>query len=111
MGSDFRLMDVARSVVEDVNRLMATSRHPLRNDEQLRLAVQSVASNIREGYGRRTRAERNVFLGYARASADETDEHLTTHYRMGRIRAPVYWQLHNRLIVISRMITRLLDLP
>jgi four helix bundle protein len=53
---------------------------PVRRDfkfcDQLADAVRSPARNIAEGYGRYNPAEISLFIGYARASLDETENHL-----------------------------------
>ncbi len=44
--------------------------------DQLADSVRSPARNIAEGYGRFNPAEISQFIGYARASLDETENHL-----------------------------------
>ena len=107
--SSFRLLDAARLVVDDVHRLLDGARPRLLNEEQLRECASSITANIREAYGRRAGRERSQFLRYAGASAEETDERLRTNYARGRLTAKVYWQLHNRLMVMLRMIDKLLQ--
>jgi four helix bundle protein len=102
-------MDAARSVVDDINKLIDASRKPLLYDVQLRASVGSIAANIREGFGRRPGAERNQFLRYARGSAEETDEHLRANFRRGRLAAAHYWRLHHRLVVIVKMLNAILN--
>jgi four helix bundle protein len=78
VASNFRLLDVARGVVDEVNDLLDSSRRRLLHDGQLRDAAGSITANIREAYGRREGAERNQFFRFARGSAEETAEHLRT---------------------------------
>jgi hypothetical protein len=53
-------------------------------------------------------ANRNRFLGYARASAGETDERLLSNRNVRAISDEFYWRNHHRLIVIIRIIDQLL---
>jgi four helix bundle protein len=108
VATAFRLLDAARAIVDGVNNMMARSRRRLLYDVQLRDAVGSIAANIREGYGRRRGPERKQFLRYARASAEEADEHLRANHAAGRVSPKCYWQAHNRLSVIQRMLTSLM---
>jgi four helix bundle protein len=107
MPNNFRLIDVARAVVDEIIAL--TFRAPrLLFDAQLRDAADSITSNIREAYGRRPGAERHQFFRYAHGSAEETDEHLRANFAAGRLGAVPYWRLHNRLVVIMRMLASLM---
>ena len=108
MRNAFRLLDVARLVVDEIHRLLDLNRPRLLNEDQLRECSSSITANIREAYGRRHGAERNQFLRYAKASADESDERLRTSFVSGRLPAKTYWQLRDRLRVIRRMIDRLM---
>lgn len=99
-----RVLDVARSIVDGVNDLLASARGELARDHQLRRSAQSVAANIREAYGRRKGAERNQFLRFARGSAEETDEHLRAHFAQKAIEPAKYWELHHRLMVCIKML-------
>ncbi len=82
--------------------------HRLLYDTQLRASSGSIAANIREAFGRRKGPERNQFLRFARGSAEETDEHLSANYRSARLAAPKFWRLHNRIVVVVRMLTALM---
>ena len=108
MDSNFRLLDVARAVVDEVNDLLDSSRRRLLHDGQLRDAVGSITANIREAYGRRQGAERNQFFRFARGSAEEAAEHLRTNVGAKRLEKSRFWRLHNRLIVIRRMLNTLM---
>jgi four helix bundle protein len=102
-----RVLEVARTVVDEVNGLAAVVPQ-LGRDQQLKRSVQSVAANIREAYGRRKGPERNQFLRFARGSAEETDEHLRAHFAQKHLPAANYWRLHNRLMVCVKMMSALL---
>jgi four helix bundle protein len=93
-------------VVDDVNRLLA-NRPP--NARQLREAAESISANIQEGFGRDTGPDRNQFLRFARASAEETNDRLRARVAAEDIPANVYWPLHHRLIAIVRMLTNLMS--
>ena len=103
-----RVVQVARAIVDELNDLSASSSR-IANDHQLRRSAQSVAANIREGFGRRKGAERNQFLRIARGSAEETDEHLRTHAAQKHIAPATYWRLHHRLVVCIRMLNALME--
>jgi four helix bundle protein len=109
MESSLRVLSAARGIVDELNAILDTPNGRLLHDEQLRRSAGSITANIREANGRREGAERNQFFRYARGSAEETDEHLRTNFRANRMAATVYWRLHNRLTVIARMLTALID--
>jgi four helix bundle protein len=109
MPTDFRLMDVSRWVVDQVIAMCDRPRRGLLFDTQLRAAADSITANIREAYGRRAGPERQQFFRYALGSAEETDEHLRANFASGRIEPRQYWLLHNRLVVIMRMLTSLMQ--
>jgi four helix bundle protein len=54
----------------------APAKKDFRFCDQLADSVRSPARNIAEGYGRFNPAEISQFVGYARASLDETENHL-----------------------------------
>jgi four helix bundle protein len=106
MKSGLRVLDAARIVADDVNRLL--KRFRLVNAKQLSEAAESIASNIQEGFGRDAGADRNRFLRFARGSAEETNERLRTRFAAEDIPAQVYWSLHHRLVAIVRMLNKLM---
>ena len=108
MDDSFRLMDVARRVVDDVNQLLDHSPRRLIQENQLRESAGSITGNIREAYGRRAGAERNQFLRFARGSAEETDERLRANWRANRIRGVNYRTQHLRIAVIVKMLNVLM---
>jgi len=109
VSKPFRVLEAARSVVDEINQLLETSRKRLLNDAQLRESAGSITANIREAYGRRPGRERNQFLRFVRGSAEETDERLRTNFRAKRITPAQFWRLHNRLAVIVKMLSRLMN--
>ena len=94
-------------VVDDVNQLLKGRRLP--NAGQLRDAAESITANIQEGFGRDAGPDRNQFLRFARASAEETNERLRARFAARDIPAQVYWPLHHRLVAVGRMLTNLMS--
>jgi four helix bundle protein len=102
-----RVLDAARMVVDDINRVLKRRRLP--NATQLREAAESITANIKEGLGRAEGPDRNQFFRFARGSAEETNERLGTRFRAEDIPGKTYWPLHHRLVTISRMLTNLMS--
>ena len=107
LNPELRVLDAARMVADDVNRLLKRRRLPSAN--QLREAAESISANIQEGSGRDVGPDRNRFLGFARGSAEETNERLRNRFGANDIPAKVYWPLHHRLVTIVRMLTNLMS--
>lgn len=107
MSNTFRALGAARAVVDEISYLFRD--HDLLYRGQLRDSAQSIPANIREGIGRAIGPDRNKFYRVARGSAEETDEHLRANFADGRIAASIYWRLHNRLIVIVKMLNALMN--
>src|SRR5687768_8495138 len=97
---DGALIGAARAVVDELNRLLSRAPRRLLYSSQLREAAQSISANIREGWGRRKGPEREQFWRFARASAEEADEHLRANFAAERIAPSSYWRLHHRLMLI-----------
>ena len=108
MSEDFRVLEAARTVVDELNALMDNAPKRFVNEGQLRESAGSITANIREAYGRDRGKDRNQFLRFARGSAEETDERLRTNMAARRIETKPYWRLHNRLNVIRKMLNKLL---
>jgi len=104
MATDFRTLDAARSVIDEVNALLRDGQQPLIHRGQLRDSVQSIAANLREALGRAVGPDRNHFYRMARASAEEADEHLRVNRADNRIAPATYWRLHHRLMTIVKML-------
>ncbi|HJQ18750.1 MAG TPA: four helix bundle protein [Gemmatimonadaceae bacterium] len=109
MSTDFRVLDAARSVVDEVEAAIETAKPPLIHVQQLRDASGSITWNIREAFGHRAGRERNVFLRHAHGSADEADEQLRVNLAARRLDAPRYRRWHNRLVVIRKMLEALMS--
>jgi four helix bundle protein len=93
----FRVLDVARAVADETNGLLGDRKLRLLHRLQLRNSAQSIPANIREGMGRRPGPERHQAYRYARASAEETDEHLRANFADGRIPLAAYRRVHTGL--------------
>jgi four helix bundle protein len=102
-----RVLDAARAVADEINALVARARPRMLYAGQFSGSAGSIAANIRERYGKDRGRERNVFLRHARASADETDEHLRRNLVARRLDEPTFWRLHHRLAAISKMLASL----
>ena len=111
MPHRFRVVEVARSIVDDIEALVHGGSGILAQDRQILRSAQSIAANIREGLGRRPGPERKQFFRIARGSAEETDEHLHAHYRNKRVPAAVYWRIHHRTMVCVKMLNAMLARP
>ena len=109
MSEEFRVLDAARKVADEINGLLRKRRPRLIHRVQLSKSSQSVPGNIREGLGRDPGPDRNAFYRYARGSAEETDEHVRANHADKRIPKLVFWRLHNRLIVIIKMLDSLME--
>ena len=109
MENPFRVLDAARSVVAEVDQLLDDPKKRMLRKGQLRESSQSIAANIREGYGHRKGKGRAQFFVHARASAEETDEHLWANFKGKRIADTLFWRLHNRIAAIVKMLTKLID--
>jgi four helix bundle protein len=79
-----------------------TARSPLSNDrhicDQLRRAAQSACANLAEGFGRYGPREFAHFVGIARSSLDEVQEHL----RYCELAGQISGEEAQRLILLAR---------
>ena len=102
-----RVLDAARIVEDDVNRLI--KKHRLPNAKQLSDAAESISSNIKEALGRDPGPDRARFLGYARGSAEEANDRLQRRFSANELPARDYWRNHHRLVTIVKMLDSLID--
>jgi four helix bundle protein len=106
---DLTVLDAATRAADLINELIDRSPHGrLLHVRQLRDAVQSIAANISEGFGRGTGRDRDRSLAIARGEAEEAIRHLGTNFRASRIAPSDYWPRHNLLVVTVKMLTSLL---
>jgi four helix bundle protein len=106
-GPRLRVLDGGRLVVDDINKILNSRRLP--NAAQLRDAAESITANIQEGFGRDAGPDRNQFLRFAKASAEEAKERLRARFGARDIAANVYWPLHHRLVAVIRMLNNLMS--
>ena len=104
---DLAVGDAAEQLSSAVTRLSDRTRRLLHR-QQLLKAAQSVSSNIAEGFGRKTLADRNSGLVIARREAEETIKHLRANLTSRRIAPKDYWPLHNRAVTIVKMLNSLM---
>ena len=104
---DGPLIGAARAVVDELNKLLDCRPQRLLYRSQLRDAAESISANVREGMGRRKGPDREQFWRFARASAEEADEHLRANLNADRIAPRTYWRLHHRLMLVVKILRRL----
>ena len=108
------IWQLARDLVVDVHA-MTLQRLPkfelYEEASQIRRSMKSVKSNIVEGYGRRRYKQDFIrFLTYARASCDETIDHLETLFETGSLEdEPFYRNLHERLDTLGGKLNRFIQ--
>lgn len=105
----FRVLEAARAVVDEVNTLLGNRKLRLMHRAQLRDSAQSIPANIREGMGRQPGPRRHQAYRVARGSAEEADEHLRANFADGRIPAAAYWRIHNRIGLVVKILTTIVD--
>jgi four helix bundle protein len=107
---NLNVLDAAEQAAKQINELIDRSnRPPLLHVRQLRGSAQSVVANIAEGFGRGTGRDRDRPLEIARGESEETIRHLSANYHANRIGATQYRPLHNRYVVIVKMLNSLLN--
>jgi four helix bundle protein len=100
------VLDAAELAAERINRLIdRIGARRLLHVSQMRDSAQSVASNISEGFGRITRAERDNKLRLSRGEAEETIGHVRANLRLDRITKADYWPIYN----VYRSVVKMLD--
>ena len=107
--AQFRVLEIARDVADEINRLLGNRRLRLIHRDQLRNSAQSIPANIREGMGRKPGPHRNQAYSHARGSAEETDEHLRANFADGRLPPAQFWQIHNRIALAVKMLSTIID--
>lgn len=76
---------------------------------QIRRAIVSVASNIAEGFGRRTKADRIHFYDMARASLHEVQAQLLIARDVQYMKAETYAQLEEKSVECHKILTGLIN--
>ena len=105
---DLDVLDAAERAADRLNELIARYPRRLLHVRQLRDAVQSIAANISEGFGRGRGRDRARSLAIARGEAEEAIRHLSANFRDNRIGPSDYWPLHNLLVTIVKMLNSLI---
>jgi len=107
---DLRVLDAANLAADLINELIDRApKGQLLHATQLRSAVQSVVANIKEGFGRGPGRDCDRSLKIARGEAEEALGHLATDFRAKRIAPRDYWPPRNVLVVVTKMLTGLLN--
>ena len=107
-----RVLDAAEQVVDSVNSLIDNypkRRRRLLYVAQLRDSAEGIGSNIAEGFGRLTPAEKVNKLRVSRGEAEETIRHLRANHAAGRIDKATFDPIKNRTVTIIKMIDGLID--
>ena len=107
--AQFRVLQVARAVADEINNLLGNRQLRLIHRGQLRDAAQSIPANIREGMGRKPGSHRNQAYRDARGSAEETDEHLRANFADGRLPPGKFWRIHNRIALVAKILTTIVE--
>jgi len=105
--------ELACGVAADAVRVARTFRGPgdLERGDQLVRAALSICSNIAEACGRGTVQDFKRFLLHARGSAQEAITHLRVAGALDPANHAAITALENRIVLISRMISRLYANP
>ena len=114
MGASFKDLVVWQRAVElsvEIYRLTTTFPPAERFGlvDQLRRASVSIASNIAEGYGRRTRGEYLQFLGIARASNCELQTQLIISAKLGFGASQSYEPVDRLSADVSRLLNVIMN--
>jgi four helix bundle protein len=107
--AQFRVLEVARAVADETNKLLGNRQLRLIHRGQLRDSAQSIPANIREGMGRKPGLHRNQAYRDARGSAEETDEHLRANFADRRLPPAEFWRIHDRIALVVKMLTTIID--
>ena len=100
-----RVSDIHKMTLEDLPKF-----EMYETGSQIRRSMNSVRSNIVEGYGRRCYKQDFLhFLIYAESSTDETIDHLESLYETGSLKSKEkYENLHERLVILGKMLNSLI---
>lgn len=110
---DFRKLKVwndSRELGSEIYKLCADQpRTHVLVTAQLRRSALSVATNIAEGCGKRSRAEVIRYLEIAAGSATETEHHLEVAREVGALPAELCESLLTRAAGVRRMLRALIE--
>lgn len=110
---DFEVWKRARQLVLDIHKMTIEELPKYEMYEtgsQIRRSINSVRSNIVEGYGRRCYKQDFLhFLIYAESSTDETIDHLEILLETGSLKSKEkYDAIHERLVILGKMLNALI---
>ena len=112
MAFMFEYLDVYQNAVNLADKvLVATSEFPRGFyflSDQLNRACVSIATNLAEGNGRFTKADRKNFFTIARGSAQECVPLIELAHRRGLITGAQYSQFRSELEIIGKMLSGLI---
>ena len=107
---DLNMLEAADNVSDQVTALVdRPGGRRMQHVRQMLESAQAIPANISEGFGRASQRDRARVLRIARGEAEETIRHLGKNYRSRRIPAKDYWPIHNRLVVIVKMLNSFLS--
>ena len=109
-SNGLRALELAQILVKEIWEAIERfpKREPLGLRAQLGEAANSIHSNIAEGYGRGTTAERRNRLRLARGSLEETQSDLKVALDCGYITRKRFYRIWNLTVVLDRMIAKLM---
>jgi four helix bundle protein len=109
-SNGLKALELAQLMVKEVRDAIDDfpKREPLNLRAQLGGAVNSVAANIAEGYGRGATAERHNRLRIARGCLEETQSHLNVAPDSEYISKKTFYRIWNRTVTLDRMIAKLM---
>jgi four helix bundle protein len=107
---DLNMLDVADHISDRVTDLLdgPIGRRTL-HKHQLSESAHSISANISEAFGRTSPQDRARVLRIARSEAEETIRHLAKNFRSKRLQDRDYWPIHNKLVVIVKMLNSFLS--
>ena len=100
-----KAIDLVTDLYKCTERFPDTERYGL--TKQLRRAAVSIAANIAEGAGRRSKKEFAHFLSNSQGSASEVETELIIAHKLGYLDEKTFTRLLTQLDLISRLITGL----
>ncbi|MFN9200324.1 MAG: four helix bundle protein [Planctomycetaceae bacterium] len=113
MAFMFENLQVYQKAVDFADRMAAQSEQFPRGYyflvDQLNRAALSIATNLAEGNGRFTKADRKHFFTIARGSAQECVPLLEVSQRRGFISPPLHAEFKSQLEEIARMLSGLIN--
>jgi four helix bundle protein len=113
MAFMFERLEVYQKAVDSADEIAALTQGFPRGYgflvDQLNRAALSIATNLAEGNGRFTKPDRRNFFTIARGSAQECVPLLELARRRGLVQHPAACALKDRLEVIAKMISELIN--